>query len=129
MPAKFTTEILAAALEGFEAQKTRLDTKINVLRTMLSGGPKKEATAKPEAPKRKKRRLSAAGRQAIIDAAKRRWAMIRAEKEKASQVAAPKKTAPKKAAAKPAPVKKAAKKKLAARKKTASAPAAAEATV
>ena len=127
MPAKFTTEILAAALEGFEAQKIRLDTKITVLRTMLSGGPK-EPTAKPEAPKRKKRRLSAAGRQAIIDAAKRRWAMIRAERQKASQVAAPKKTAPKKAAAKPAPVKKAAKKKLAAKKKTASAPAAAEAT-
>ena len=127
MPPKFTTEILAAALEGFEAQKIRLDTKITVLRTMLSGGPT-EPTAKPEAPKRKKRRLSAAGRRAIIEAAKRRWAMIRAEKEKASQVAAPKKTARKKAAAKPAPVKKVAKKKAAVKKKTASAPALAEAT-
>ena len=125
MPAKFTTEILAAALEGFEAQKIRLDTKITVLRTMLSGGPK-EPTAKPEAPKRKKRRLSAAGRRAIVEAAKRRWAMIRAEKEKASQVTAPKKTARKKAKA--APVKKVVKQKAAVKKKTASAPVVAEAT-
>ena len=101
MSAKLTNEILTAAIDGFEAQKSRMDAKIAELRAMLSGGPAEPAAA-PPAPKRKKRRLSAAGRRAIVEATKRRWAAIRAEKEKASQAVAPKKTARKKAAAKKA---------------------------
>jgi len=98
MPTKFTNEILTAAIEGFEAQKSRIDSKIAELRAKLSGGPT-EPPAAPEAPKRKKRRLSAAGRRAIAEASRRRWAAVRAERESAS-APAPKKTARRKAAAK-----------------------------
>ena len=131
-------QIIAAAIEGFEGQKKRLDAQIRELRTMLNGGrsesaateppkrkrrrtsaawPKRIAEAQqmrpaatkqqsapslqvviPEAPKRKWR-LSAAGRTRIIDATKRRWALKRAELEKAQRASA-KKGAPGKVAAK-----------------------------
>ena len=84
--------------------------------------------ASPELSK-PKRKLSAAGRKAIIAATKRRWALKRAEAAKsipaktaAPKKAAVKKVAPAKAAKKSVPVKKAAVQKPAATKK-ASAPA------
>ena len=61
MPTKLTNEIITAAIEGYESQKTRIDTKIAELRAMLSGGPAETATT-PAAPIRKRRRLSAAAR-------------------------------------------------------------------
>jgi hypothetical protein len=118
-------QIIAAAIEGFESQKKRLDAQIRELREMLNGrrtaaaeAPKRkrrriravraEAQRKrwtatkqqpapslqivaPEAPKRK-RRLSAAGRKRIIEATKRRWALKRAELEKAQRAMAKKGT-------------------------------------
>ena len=38
MPTKLTNEILAAAIEGFQAQKQRLDAQIAELRQLLTGG-------------------------------------------------------------------------------------------
>ena len=46
---KLNAEIIAAAIEGFESQKRRIDTQIGELRAMLSGG-RTEGTVTPEAP-------------------------------------------------------------------------------
>jgi hypothetical protein len=73
MPTKLTNEILNAAIEGFEAQKTRIDDQIRELRAMLSGGPAKPDTT-PEPGKRKRRKMSPAGRKAIAEAQRKRWA-------------------------------------------------------
>jgi hypothetical protein len=135
MSKNLTPKIIAAAIEGFESQKKRLDAQIAELREMLKGS-LTESTAAPlerkrrriraaraevqhkswattkqqpslklvtlEAPKRK-RRLSAAGRKKIIEAMKRRWALKRAELEKAQKSSAKKgragKVAAKRAAA------------------------------
>lgn len=135
-------QIIAAAIEGFESQRKRLDAQILELRTMLNGGRTESAAAespkrkrrrtsaatpkrivdaqqmrpaatkrqsapslqvvKPEVPKRKWR-LSAAGRTRIIEATKRRWALKRAELERAQRApaknGAPQKVAAKRAAA------------------------------
>ena len=37
-PLKLNAEIIAAAIEGFESQKRRMDAQIGELRAMLSGG-------------------------------------------------------------------------------------------
>jgi hypothetical protein len=73
MPTKLTYEIITAAIEGFEFQKSRIDTKIAELRAMLSGGPAQTA-ATPEPTKRKRRKISAAGRARIAEAQRKRWA-------------------------------------------------------
>jgi len=49
MPTKLTSEIIAAAIEGFESQKRHIDGQIAELRQMLDGGPKLIAT--PELPR------------------------------------------------------------------------------
>jgi hypothetical protein len=81
MPTKLTNEIINAAIDGYEAHKSRIDGKIAELRAMLSGA----ATATTEAPKRKKRRLSAVGRRAIAEAARKRWAAAKQATEPAPQ--------------------------------------------
>jgi hypothetical protein len=74
MPAqKLTAEILAAAIEGFEAQKRRIDERIAEVRQMLDGG-RTEPAATPEVPKGKRQKTSAAARKRIGDAQRRRWA-------------------------------------------------------
>jgi len=80
MPTKLTPEILTAAIEGFEHQKTRIDSKIAELRAMLDGGSKPTA-ATPEAPTRKRKKFSAASRRKMAMAQKARWAKIRGESE------------------------------------------------
>ena len=72
---KLTNEIIAAAVEGYEAQKIRIDGKIAELRAMLPGG-SPEAAAVPEAPARK-RKISAAARRRMAIAQKKRWAAIK----------------------------------------------------
>jgi hypothetical protein len=67
----------------------------------------------PEATPKPKRKLSAAGRRAIIAATKKRWALKRAEAAKAQSPVAKKPAPAKKAAAKKAAVKKTATKKTA----------------
>jgi|ERR1017187_3676787 hypothetical protein len=80
MPTRLTNEIIAAAIDGYEGQKKRIDQQLAELRAMLSGGPAETAPT-PEAPKRKRRRMSAAGRRAVAEAQRKRWARIRGESE------------------------------------------------
>jgi hypothetical protein len=86
MANKLNDEILNAALIGFEKQKADLSARIAELKQMLGGGAK-EPAAQAAAPARKRRKLSAAGRKAISQAAKRRWALKRAEAEKSPRAA------------------------------------------
>lgn len=132
MPKHFTPEIITAAIEGFESQKRRLDDQIAELRSMLPGGTA-EAAAKPEAPRQRRRKFSAAAIHRMREAQQRRWAKVRGESEPSAPVEPPKSkrklSAAAKAklvanlkkarAAKAAKAKTAAKKTAPARKKTA----------
>ncbi len=82
-----TKEIISAAIYGFEEQRRKLDAQIAELRGMLSETSNGAMpSAKPKA--RKKRRMSAAGRKAIAEAQRKRWA---ASKEKTAAPKAAKK--------------------------------------
>ena len=72
MPTKLTTEILTAAIAGFEQQKKRLNAQIAELRQMLnpSGG---DGTA----PMPVRRRISATARVRIAAAQPKGWAASR----------------------------------------------------
>jgi hypothetical protein len=76
MPTKLTTEILTAAIDGFEMQKTRIEARIAEIRQMLDGGSQSTAAAS-ESPRRKGRRISKAGKAAIAAAQRKRWAESR----------------------------------------------------
>jgi len=86
---KLTTEILTAAIEGFESQKRRIDAQIAEIRAMLTGTPT-ATVATPEGPKGKRRKLSAAARKRIGDAQRRRWAASKGTSQPATQAEAPK---------------------------------------
>jgi cell division septum initiation protein DivIVA len=89
MPTKLRPEIITAAIEGFEAQKTKLDAQIAELRQMLSGGTAApNATSEPS--KRKRRKMSAAGRKAIAEAQRKRWAASKKAARPSAPKAAPK---------------------------------------
>ena len=123
---KLTAEIINAAILGFESQKTKIDAQIAELRAMLPSGSAQTA-ATPVPKKRKRRKMSAAGRKAISEATKKRWAAFHAAKQ-SSEHPAPKKAArksAKKTTRKKAAVKKAVTKKVAV-KKTAKVPVQAE---
>jgi hypothetical protein len=77
MPSKLNSEILAAAIEGFEAQKRRIDEQIAGLRAMLSGESAEPAAAPEGVPR--KRRVSAAARRRMALAQRARWAKMRGE--------------------------------------------------
>jgi hypothetical protein len=83
-----TKEIISAAILGFEEQRRKLDVQIAELRAMLSHG-SAGSTPSPKPTGRKKRRMSAAGRKAIAEAQRKRWAAAKAT------TAAPKATKPK----------------------------------
>src|ERR1022692_756707 len=83
---KLTAEIINAAVEGFEQQKLRIDAQIAELRKMLIGTPPATAAA-PEAPKGKRRKMSAAARNRIGDAQRKRWAESKVQSEALSPVA------------------------------------------
>lgn len=89
--------IIEAAIEGFEQQKQRIDETIVELKAQLNGSTatRKGRVAKvaESAPARKKHKISAAGRRAIAEAQRKRWA-------------AAKKAAPKESAVKATPKKK-----------------------
>src|ERR1035441_8476228 len=76
MPIKFNTEIINAAIEGFESQKRRIDDQIAELRAMLDGGTKPTAP-RQEAPTGKRKKFSASARRHMKEAQHRRWAKIR----------------------------------------------------
>jgi hypothetical protein len=70
---KLTSEIITAAIQGFEQQKREIDEQIAELRAMLSGGPA-ETAVKP-------RKMTAAALQRLSIAQKNRWAKIKGEAE------------------------------------------------
>jgi hypothetical protein len=71
-------ELLKAALEGLQAQKTRIDEQISQVQAMLGKRRGRPPAAAPAAEKPvRKRRLSAAARKHIAAAQKRRWAEYR----------------------------------------------------
>jgi hypothetical protein len=74
MPTKLTSEIITAAIVGFEEQKRQIDVKIAELRTMLTGGPTEVAVTSQAPATKKRRKMSAAGRKAIAEAQRKRWA-------------------------------------------------------
>ena len=76
--------LLQAALEGLEAQKSRIEEQIAHVKALLSGGKRASARVAAEAAPekkskgpRKRRRLSAEGRARIAEAQRKRWAAIR----------------------------------------------------
>src|SRR5947207_5096264 len=132
---KLTSEIVAAAITGFEVERDRIQVRITEIRQLL-GSPAGETAPSETAKPRKKR--SAAVRRRMKLAQQLRWKKIREAAEPAqAETAKPKRTmsasarkriaaaqkrrwALKKAAAQPAAVKKAAK-KVAAKKSAAKA--------
>ena len=115
---KLTDEILTAALEGYEAQKTRIDAQIAEIRSMLGGGrtdatPKRKVSASArrrmaraqklrwkkikqgsEAAQKPKRHMSAGARKRIATAQKKRWAAIKKAAKPQPIKASRKKAAP-----------------------------------
>ena len=78
MPQKLTPEIIEAAINGFEAQKQRIDGQIAELRAILSGAPvdgpvEPKSTVEPKG-KKARRKLSAAAIERIREGQRRRWA-------------------------------------------------------
>jgi hypothetical protein len=85
MPPKLTPEIIHAAILGYEEQKRHIDLEISELRAMLAGHTTETASA--EAPTHQRRKMSAAGRKAIAEAQRKRWAAL---KKTSAPEAAPK---------------------------------------
>ena len=77
-----TPEILAAALQGLEAQRARLDAHIAEVRRLL-GARTHEPAAAAKAP-RPRRRLSTAALKRIVEAQKKRWAEFHRKKAAAA---------------------------------------------
>jgi hypothetical protein len=80
VPTKLTNDILAAAIEGFELQKKRIDDKIAEIHSMLGVGPT-EPSVTPEVPVAKRKKFSAAARRKMALAQKTRWAKIKGDSE------------------------------------------------
>ncbi|MGO9262193.1 MAG: hypothetical protein ACLQU1_38715 [Bryobacteraceae bacterium] len=76
MPIKLTHEIITAAIEGYEAEKIRIDHQIGELRAILSG-----PAESPEPSNRKRKKFSAATRRRMRQAQRQRWAKVRGESE------------------------------------------------
>jgi hypothetical protein len=83
---KLTTDILSAALEGFEAQKNRIDAKIAEIKQQLNGG-RPEPAAPTDSDKPRKKR-SAAVRRRMKLAQQLRWKKIKEAAEPAQAAAA-----------------------------------------
>jgi len=83
MAQQFTNEIITAAIQGFEEQKRRIDSQLVELKAMLSGKPADAAASPGSNGRRKRRTMSAAGRRAIAEAQRKRWAASKGESEPA----------------------------------------------
>src|SRR5215475_9003621 len=78
MPARLTREMMIAAIDGFEAQKARIDAQLAALRAMRGGnGAVRVTSAVAQPTRRKRRKLSAAARKRISEAQRKRWAESR----------------------------------------------------
>src|ERR1035437_9368161 len=85
---KLTNEIITAAIEGFEAQKKKIDAQIAELRSFLASGPEAAAASTEGAP-RKRGKFSAATKLKMKEAQQRRWARIRGESATPAPAMAP----------------------------------------
>jgi hypothetical protein len=86
--ATLTKEIIQAAISGFETQRDRIDEQIAELRGMLGSTPN-GAESEPKA-RGRRRKMSAAGRKAISQAQRKRWASSQAEGAPAKAAKKPK---------------------------------------
>ena len=86
--------LLELALKGLEVERHRLDEEISDIQKRLRGGggstpvtsqPQAKTKAQPTKPPQKKSRLTAAGRKALSDAMKRRWAVKKKAAAKAAK--------------------------------------------
>ena len=73
-------DLKRAALAGARHERDRLDQLITQLERELGG----RATRDGSAPSRKRHNMSAAGRKRIAEAARKRWAAVRAAAKKAA---------------------------------------------
>ncbi|MGD0870591.1 MAG: hypothetical protein ABSB88_13620 [Bryobacteraceae bacterium] len=89
MQTRLTPEVIAAAILGFEEQKRHIDSQIRELRAMLPGR-STEGASTSEAPKRKRRKMSAAARARIAEAQRKRWAASRQTSQPSTREAVPK---------------------------------------
>jgi hypothetical protein len=83
MPTKPNTELVAAAIAGFEEQKKRIDARIAELRNMQGSAAADGAGRAPT----KRRRMSAAARARIAAAQRKRWAVARKQAGASSSTA------------------------------------------
>jgi hypothetical protein len=87
-PTKKLTDLtlLAAALEGLQLQKSRIEEQIRQVRELLGGGKAKvSAPVQPAEKAAGRRPLSPAARRRIAQAQKRRWADYRKKAAAAKQ--------------------------------------------
>jgi hypothetical protein len=77
------SSLLAAALEGLELQKRRIDDQIQEVRLLLGKGTGRRGRPPGSGLKRSPGRMSAAARKRIAAAQKRRWAEYRKSAGKA----------------------------------------------
>ena len=83
------SDILTAALIGFEVQKARIDIQIAEIRSLIDGGPKEAGAASGSG--KPKRKVSAAARRRMAKAQKLRWKKIKQGAEPAqAETAKPK---------------------------------------
>jgi cell division septum initiation protein DivIVA len=85
---KRNQEIIQAAIEGFEAQKRRLNEQIAELREMLSGA---NSESPSPSPANGRRTMSAASRKRIAEAMRKRWVAVKKDAAPKTAVPAPKK--------------------------------------
>jgi len=83
---RMTHEIITAAIDGFEAQKKRIDAQIADLREALTGNGA-HAVGVPESAQ-PRRKISAAARKRIADAQRKRWAAMKGRSERSATVEA-----------------------------------------
>lgn len=88
MPTKLTNTIIEAAIDGFEAQKQRINAQIAELRAMLADT--SETSAEEVPAKGKRRKFSLAARKRMKEAQQLRWAKIRGESGTTIKSAKPK---------------------------------------
>jgi hypothetical protein len=87
MSTKLNPEIIAAAIEGFENQRNRLDAQIGELKAMLNGRHTKSAAAAPS--RRNRRRIGTARRKRSAQAQRERWAATKQQAAPSLQIVTP----------------------------------------
>jgi hypothetical protein len=92
MPKQLTSQIIEAAIKGYEAQKAEIDSQIAELKSMLDGGSKETAATPSETGKPKRKKFSLASRKKMAAAQRARYARLRGESEPTeAEAAKPKK--------------------------------------